>query len=599
MITLNKLKWGNAFSYGDNNEVSFDEDIVTQILGINGNGKSSIPLILEEILYNKNSKGIKKADIPNRYVNKGYWMELNFTKDDDEYRIELDRKSNIKIKLFKNDTDISSHTATNTFKSIEEIMAMDFKMFSQLVYQNQSASLQFLVATDTNRKKFLIDLLDLEEYVQLFELFKENVKQHASVVTKVQGQVETVEKWLIQNDLEDTNEIELLSDEEYDISHEERSIAKIVQEIKNIDVTNKAINNNNQYKSLLANINIEQIQAVDAEETSYDKEQSELGGLSSEKRRISTYINKLDALGDTCPTCEQSIDSEFKQNIIDTEKQELEQVESRISEIEGIITSIKSANSKYKLKQQQIHEWEELFSKVNRGLPTEPINKQDLEGELTNLSLKVSNIREKLKTIISHNQNAAKHNSRVAVFKEQSEKFLKDLDSYKQTLAEEARVLNNLELLKKAFSTNGLIAYKIENLVKDLEELTNDYLAELSDGRFTIEFSISSDKLNVLITDNGNTVDILALSSGELARVNTATLLALRKLMNSISKSKINVLFLDEVIGVLDEAGKEKLVEVLLEEDLNTFIVSHGWSHPLLSRLEIVKEDNMSRIEHG
>jgi DNA repair exonuclease SbcCD ATPase subunit len=156
-----------------------------------------------------------------------------------------------------------------------------------------------------------------------------------------------------------------------------------------------------------------------------------------------------------------------------------------------------------------------------------------------------------------------------------------------------------LEVLKKSFSTNGLVAYKIENLVKDLEELTNEYLAELSDGRFTIEFSVSSDKLNVIITDNGNTIDILALSSGELARVNTATLLALRKLMNSISKSRINVLFLDEVISVLDEQGKEKLVEVLLNEELNTFIVSHGWTHPLLNKLEIVKDNEISRIEHG
>jgi exonuclease SbcC len=202
-----------------------------------------------------------------------------------------------------------------------------------------------------------------------------------------------------------------------------------------------------------------------------------------------------------------------------------------------------------------------------------------------------------MKTIVSQNQEAAKHNSRIAVFKEQSEKFLEDLTKQQEQLRDETKVLTNLELLKKALSTNGLIAYKIENLVKDLEELTNEYLAELSDGRFTIEFTVSSDKLNVVITDNGNTVDILALSSGELARVNTATLLALRKLMNSISKSRINVLFLDEVIGVLDDAGKEKLVEVLLEEDLNTFIVSHSWTHPLLSKLEVIKEDDMSRIE--
>ena len=142
-----------------------------------------------------------------------------------------------------------------------------------------------------------------------------------------------------------------------------------------------------------------------------------------------------------------------------------------------------------------------------------------------------------------------------------------------------------------------MIAYKIENLVKDLEELTNHYLAELSDGRFTLEFVVSNDKLNVQITDNGNIVDILALSSGELARVNTATLIAIRKLMSSISKSKINILFLDEVIAVLDDAGREKLVEVLLEEDLNTYVVSHGWTHPLLEKVEVVKSGNISRLE--
>ena len=93
-------------------------------------------------------------------------------------------------------------------------------------------------------------------------------------------------------------------------------------------------------------------------------------------------------------------------------------------------------------------------------------------------------------------------------------------------------------------------------------------------------------------------VDILALSSGELARVNTATLIAIRKLMSSISKSQINILFLDEVINVLDEAGREKLVEVLLGEDLNTYVVSHGWTHPLLDKVEVVKSGNVSKLEH-
>lgn len=159
-------------------------------------------------------------------------------------------------------------------------------------------------------------------------------------------------------------------------------------------------------------------------------------------------------------------------------------------------------------------------------------------------------------------------------------------------------MLAHLEILKKSFSTMGLIAYKIENMVKTLEEEANNYLAELSDGRFTIEFVVTNDKLNVELTDFGLPVDIMSLSTGELGRVNTATLLAIRKLMSKMSKNNLNVLFLDEVVSVLDDQGKERLVEVLLKENLNTFIVSHNWSHPLLEKLEVVKnDDGVSNIE--
>ena len=59
MITLQKLKWSNCFSYGSDNELDLSSNTVTQLVGTNGMGKSSIPLIIEEALYNKNSKELK------------------------------------------------------------------------------------------------------------------------------------------------------------------------------------------------------------------------------------------------------------------------------------------------------------------------------------------------------------------------------------------------------------------------------------------------------------------------------------------------------------------------------------------------------------
>jgi DNA repair exonuclease SbcCD ATPase subunit len=203
MITLQKLKWDNCFSYGSGNELDLDDNSVTQIIGTNGMGKSSIPLIIEEALYNKNSKGIKKVDIPNRYINDGYNISLSFEKDESNYLITIQRKGSIKVKLEKDGEDISSHTATNTYKTIQAILGIDFKTFSQLVYQNTNASLQFLTATDANRKKFLIDLLQLEHYVDLFEVFKAAAKEATTKRTTASAKLATAENWLKNNKLSD------------------------------------------------------------------------------------------------------------------------------------------------------------------------------------------------------------------------------------------------------------------------------------------------------------------------------------------------------------------------------------------------------------
>jgi DNA repair exonuclease SbcCD ATPase subunit len=225
------------------------------------------------------------------------------------------------------------------------------------------------------------------------------------------------------------------------------------------------------------------------------------------------------------------------------------------------------------------------------------LDKNELESRLESVRTELLQRKEQLESTAKENEKRTKHNTRIQVIQEQTDSFLKQSEELQEVLEKQQGLASNLDVLKKAFSTNGLLAYKIENLVKELEEMANTYLAELSDGRFTLEFVVSNDKLNVQVTDDGKIVDILALSSGELARVNTATLIAIRKLMSSISKSKLNILFLDEVIAVLDDTGREKLVEVLIEEDLNTYIVSHGWTHPLLDKIEVVKEENISRLE--
>ena len=597
MITLQTLKWDNCFSYGSGNELQLDDNTVTQILGTNGMGKSSIPLIIEEALYNKNSKGIKKADIPNRYINDGYNIYLSFTKDADRYAITVNRKTNIKVKLEKNGTDISSHTATNTYKTLQEVLGVDFKTFSQLVYQNTNASLQFLTATDANRKKFLIDLLHLEKYVELFEVFKSASREVASVSSTIAGKLATVEKWLEDNKLSDTNILPML-DLQIDTSEDQKTLSSLTIEIENISEKNKKISTNNQYKKMLDKIDIGAIQSSTITQyESYDELQSELGSLQAVAAGAQRTLDKLERISDECPTCKQSIDVSEEKAMIEVERAKKDTAHAKAMVIGPEIKRIKANNLEFDRNNKARKDWEDLLRSFSQELPATILDQAELESELFAVQDRLRASKKQLEENAAENERRTRLNTRIQVIQEQTDEFIFQFEEYSSKLEENSKLESNLTVLKKSFSTNGLLAYKIENLVGELEEMANEYLAELSDGRFTLEFVVSNDKLNVEITDNGNVVDILALSSGELARVNTATLIAIRKLMSSISKSKINILFLDEVTNVLDDQGREKLVEVLLREDLNTYIVSHGWSHPLLEKIEVVKDGNISVLE--
>ena len=604
MIILQKLKWDNCFSYGEDNELNLSESTLTQLVGTNGVGKSSIPLILEEILFNKNSKNVKKADIANRYVNKGYDISLDFTVDSDVYNITVIRRSTLKCKLTKNGEDISSHTASNTYKTLGDILGIDFKTFSQLVYQNTNASLQFLTATDTNRKKFLIDLLKLDDYVSFFETFKEAVRVNSSDVTVINAKLSTIAKWLEDNILEDSSIFDK-KDLPFYSEENEKSLRSLLIALENITEKNKKINLNNQLKHQLADIDLHEYKRQLAK---YEEEKDTNDAVSSvatwrsemvHEERMLTKYQKLLTLDDmVCPTCEGEVNEMFVNSMIKDHTERRDNCERFTQEAARKLQRLEEQNAIYRTAEREVENWEDLYRSIDHDLTTTVLSEDDLQEQVNTLSQEITSAKSVLQEVISENEKRERHNTRVGIILEQTAEFQSQLDALQLELSGKEEHLAALETLKKAFSTNGLLAYKIESLVKELEVMTNDYLAEFSDGRFSINFVVTNDKLNVEVSDNGNIIDILALSSGELARVNIATLVAIRKLMTSISRSQINVLFLDEVNQALDEQGKEKVVEVLLKEErLNTYLVSHGWTHPLLEKIEITKEDNISYLE--
>ena len=610
MITIKELRWSNAFSYGKDNKINFVDAPLTQLVGKNGHGKSSIALILEEILFNKNSKGIKKADIINRYVkDKSYSIELDFDRDGTEYTIKTSRGATQSVKLYKDGADISAHTATATYKMIEDILGFDHKSFSQIVYQSNAGSLEFLTAADTARKKFLIEILNLTKYTRAAEVFKEVAQNLTKEISVAQSKVSTVNSWLDKYAKTDMTPMQLVHVTAVD-AEQLTEAAKLENSISSIESTNKKISQNNTYKQLQAKLNLLPIPPKPVEDPSIKIAADEAYRAKVEQEKTledsRKFVKKIHGLSGTCPTCLQPIDTHKIELLVQEQEQIQQEADSKLQGISKTLQGCANISKAYsadleewKRAQKSQEDWEKYHQLIDTELPEQVLDKAALQKQLQELQAAIQHTRQRIAEAEKHNNTASAHNAKIELVSKQLVEMNEELETYSSELHKLNEHMSIVSVLNKTFSTTGLVAYKIECLVKDLEEITNKYLVDLSDGRFQISFKInSSDKLNVVITDNGKDIEILALSGGERARVNVATLLAIRKLMQTLSSSRINLLILDETVEALDTDGKEKLVEVLLkEEHLNTFLVSHGFTHPLLEKVNVVKRNNISQIE--
>lgn len=597
MIVIRKLKFENVFSYGKNNSIDLDKDTVTQLLGENGAGKSSIATILEEAFYNKNSRGIKKADICNRNTNeKSYKISAYFDVDKDTYELHKVVKSSAKLSLIRNGEDISGHTTTQTYKLIEsDILKLDFSTFTKLVYQSMISSLDFLKATDTARKNFLIGLLGLEAYSEAEQSVKAANKEAKLILAGARSSVSVIQSWIDKH-----AKIEPLKEEvpevEYDYSLDDE-LNQLKSKKLSIDKDNESISINKANKAKLDSLlSSEPNKAEDVSEDllGITKQRDiKQGELQAAKRELS----KLQAVKEKCPTCGTLLDISETKKMLQNYKKVVESLNSEITPLSDRVDSLTEQQTKYKNYKDWSNKLAVAKESYTPTLPDTITSVNSLNSSIASLQTSINKVKEDIRKATKHNKEVSAHNTRVKSNREQLEKYKLEIAEKEQELEAAKDVVADLDILSDSLGTKGLIQYKIESMVKVFETLINDYLFELSSGRFVLSFVIADTKLSLKLYDNSTEIDIKSLSSGEFAKVNTATLLAVRKMMSAVSKVNINLVIFDEVISVLDEYGKETLVEILLKEnDLNSVLVSHGYNHPLARVIEINKKEKISCI---
>lgn len=606
-VILKELTFSNMFSYGENNVVVLDNKGISQLTGINGNGKSSIALVIQEILYNKNFKGIKKGDILNRLVEDKTWTgNLTFLANEKNYEVQVTRTGAVsKVKLLEEGRDISEHKVLDTYKKISEIIGFSFEVFSQLTYQSSKDLLDFLKATDVNRKNFLIKLFNLEKYIEIGEKVKVISAEANKELIVLQTELKSIEDFLEAAVIPEL----MVEQEGYVVdSNLAVRISELTKEIDNINDTCKRIDRNNMYikerDSLVFDISLHKPKPYE-----YTNELQTLKldiiGLRKDIETKKQEISSL-SINDRCKACGQTIDvSHLVQIRSDLETQInasstiLIDASAKLKLMQEEYDAIIEAEQQYNNNETNIRKFEQLVQVIDNTIPVTYPDYTALTNEKNKLEQELATQTKEANAIISFNNRVFANNAKRDILIEQKEDFIIRQLAIKESIIDKSDTITSLNILKKAFSTSGIVAFKLENLTKDLEITINHYLSLLSDGQFQIEFTLDREKLNISVINNGISSPIETVSEGEFSRIQTSILLAIKKLLASLSSSSVNLLFLDEITGVLDSEGKEKLIEVLQREhNLNVFLIAHDFTHPLVPKINIEKINNISYLSY-
>jgi len=193
-------------------------------------------------------------------------------------------------------------------------------------------------------------------------------------------------------------------------------------------------------------------------------------------------------------------------------------------------------------------------------------------------------------------------------FAKEAEKRLtktkEELKAREKELAALSTDIENLSMLKDAFSPNGIRAIIVDHIIPKLEDRINNILGMLSDFRIRLDTQRKGITKDTIVeglfiniyNERGDQFDFDSYSGGERLKI----VVAISEALAEIQKAKFRVL--DELFVGLDEESIENFAGVInvLQQKFNQLIcISHlnNIKDMFDERIDIIKIDGTSQIK--
>jgi len=546
--------------------VNLDEKRTNEEDAVNGIGKTNLYNLISQALYSKDVYKTKKDYLKNLYISKPFSIKL-WT---DSYYIEYT----------KEDTKLYKLGETNPFlvgrKAVTEFFEtwMPFDLFLPLTYLSSSVYFPFFDATPKQQKEFIsLVFADLMKLKDAIPTLKEERSEQAKLLKNVEAKIEVYTEQ-VEQEIEEVNftipELEVMKD----YSQEINALQNKLSDIKHLEDRKK-----------LLEARVEPEPATNYEdEIIKTRDRISKGKAIIELEKIKLQkMEKLDGKSE-CPECGAPV--EITKEEVEKQRKTVNKMQKTLFDLQEYLKKILVEQGDYETKKKRLAE----YTKSQNELATIHIDDPEpIRDEIIQLRLlqqkerenfeKTKELRDKLL------QKQAKINEQIA----QKEKAQKELTQLIEQQTELSKLLNKIDLLIQ-ICEKVIIEKQIPERLHVLEKFINLELSSFT-SQYYVKLEMKKDKIVPKILKDNKEYPFQNCSQGEKGRINLALVLAIRDILPLVGKEIPMFLFIDELLNIIDTAGKLLIVNILEDLNITTCIICHDFEFPV-TQIQLVKEDN-------
>jgi len=545
LILFKTIRWKNFLSTGAHfTEVKLDKSPTTLIIGENGAGKSTILDAICFALFNKPFRSVNKPQLINS-INQGKSVvEVEFSIGNKQYKIIRGIKPTV-FEIYLNGELLNQDAASRDYQKYleEHVLKLNYKSFTQIVILGSASFTPFMQLSAAMRRDIIEDLLDIKVFSTMNDVLKQKL-------TDIRAEISTI----------DTNADILKT--KVRLQHE--YITKLEQDKKkksdDIDVILQSANANVTAHVTIIDIKKQEIVfmkhlIVDHNETL--TKHKKLSGLKDKildkKQKLEDEIQFYHS-NDSCPTCNQALEENFKAGKIETHDEKLKDINTGLEDI-----------------QKQIKEVEERLELINKTKETIA----EVNEEIVEISTKLIAEQNYVAKLTVEKENSNVGDTSIPEEKTKLKQLAQEVVDLSNTRIEKVDEKGYHEVASLLLKDTGIKTKIIKQYLPVMNKIINKYLQSMD---FFVHFELDEAFNETIKSRHRDEFTYASFSEGEKQRIDLALLFAWRTIAKMKNSANTNLLMLDEVFdSSLDSGGADLLYQILgtLDSCVNTFVISH------------------------